>query len=50
MRYTPNETTKAATEEANQLLEDYRNGKIQPTPIELSSVKAMLESCGIPQE
>lgn len=45
--HEPNETTKAAIEEARLMQEAYRSGQISPEPIDLSSVDNMLKSMGL---
>lgn len=43
----PNETTVAALEEAKELQQAYREGKLAPEPVDLTSVESMLKSFGV---
>ena len=43
----PNDITKAALQEAQELQKAYTEGKLEPEPVDLSSTESMLRSFGI---
>ena len=43
----PNDVTKAALVEAQELQNAYADGKMEPEPVDLTSTESMLKSFGV---